>query len=72
MRRKHVVECSEHPCSTLPCDNQGSCSADDQGFVCTCKNNFAGKTFFEGFFESCATVLKPVYNRSCSGLSYFL
>ena len=48
MRRKHVVECSEHPCSTLPCDNQGSCSADDQGFVCTCKNNFAGKTFFEG------------------------
>ena len=43
MRRKHVVECSEHPCSTLPCDNQGSCSADDQGFVCSCKNNFAGK-----------------------------
>ena len=42
MRRKRVTECSEHPCSTLPCDNQGSCAADDQGFVCSCKNNFAG------------------------------
>lgn len=41
-----VVECTDHPCSTLPCENHSSCLADEQGFLCDCKPNFVGKNVF--------------------------
>lgn len=44
MQRKNLVECSENPCSRLPCANGGSCEAQkDQGYVCNCKPNFTGR-----------------------------
>jgi len=40
---KRVVDCEENPCSRLPCQNSGACSADGQGFKCRCGEGFAGR-----------------------------
>ena len=49
MKRKNLVECTQNPCSRMPCANGGSCEAFDQGYKCNCKPNFTGmycQTFF--------------------------
>lgn len=40
--RKNIVECNKNPCSRMPCENEGSCQALDQGFRCQCKPNYTG------------------------------
>jgi hypothetical protein len=43
-KRKNLVECSDNPCSRMPCANDGACFAHDQGgYRCHCKSNFTGK-----------------------------
>ena len=42
-QRQKIVECSENPCSRMPCANGGSCEAHEQGYKCNCKPTFTGK-----------------------------
>ena len=41
-QRKNIVECSDNPCSRMPCANGGSCEAYNQGYKCNCKQTFTG------------------------------
>ena len=41
--RFNIVECRDNPCSRMPCANEGSCEAHDQGYKCNCKPNFTGR-----------------------------
>lgn len=39
-----VTECGENPCSTLPCNNSGTCFAiDSDRYLCSCKEEYTGK-----------------------------
>ena len=42
LERLNIIECSDNPCSRMPCANGGSCEAFDQGYKCNCKPNFTG------------------------------
>ena len=50
-QRKGLVECTQNPCSRMPCANGGSCEAFDQGYRCNCKPSFVGMYFHIIRFE---------------------
>ena len=43
LQRKNLIECNDNPCSRMPCSNNGSCEAFQQGYKCNCKPNYTGK-----------------------------
>ena len=42
IKKKNLVECTQNPCSRMPCANGGSCEAFEQGYKCNCKPKFTG------------------------------
>ncbi|XP_050719892.1 agrin-like isoform X2 [Eriocheir sinensis] len=58
VRAEHVGECSDSPCVSLPCINQGSCRPTDDGhFKCLCTQGFTG--------ERCEVRLDPCESQPC-------
>ena len=47
VKKKNLVECTQNPCSRMPCANGGSCEAFEQGYKCNCKPKFTGTYVFE-------------------------
>ena len=50
------------PCTSNPCQNNGSCEVRSNGFVCNCTGTgFQGDTCIEGmFFLPCLFVFAPL------------